>query len=82
MGKINLQFEGNSTQNIGGMLRPAKRQLKNFNPFQFAAISRSVTTDSSLPELESSTLESVLKEYELSSEYLKGLLNHQILSQK
>ena len=69
MGKINLEIEGNSTQNIGAKVRPAKRELRNFNPFQFAGISRSVAIDSSLPEHESSTLEPVLKEYRVSSEY-------------
>jgi hypothetical protein len=69
MGKINLEVQGNSTQDIGATVRPAKRELRNFNPFQFAAISRSVAIDSSLPEHESSTLVPGLEEYQLSSEY-------------
>jgi len=47
----------------------AKRKSKNYNPFQFAALSGSAAIDFPLPEGESSTIEPVIKEYRLSSEY-------------
>ena len=50
-------------------MRFVKRKSRNFNPFQLAALSGSTAIDYMLSEEGSSTLESIPKQYQVSSEY-------------
>lgn len=50
-------------------MRLAKRKLQNYNPFQFVALSGSVSPGLFMPEEKRSTLEPVPKKYYVSSEY-------------